>query len=136
MACDKNFHKKVCVIQYCPRNIFNIKLFPNTKSQCMDVLQVWYNYWLINSFKVICIVKMKLCTHLISPRLTAHLIYVTLCSHISAYDRDQNLYEHSLFLTNSMKFPLIMYSKFVWPNLIWLDICLFWPEMSCDWPLS
>ena len=46
---------------------------------------------------------------------------------ISAYDKDQKLSEH-LFLTNSMKFPLIMYSKFVWPSLIWPDRCLFWPE--------
>ena len=51
------------------------------------------------------------------------IVYIT-----SAYDKDQNLSGHSLFLTNSMKLPLIMYSKFVWPKLNWLDICLFWPE--------
>ena len=44
---------------------------------------------------------------------------------ISAYDKDQKLFGHLLFLTNSMKFPLIMYSKFVWPSLIWPDRCLF-----------
>ena len=49
-------------------------------------------------------------------------------AYISAYDKDQNLSGHSLFLTNSMKFPLMMYSQFVWPNLIWPDICLFWPK--------
>ena len=47
---------------------------------------------------------------------------------ISAYNKDQNLSRHSLISTNSMKFPLIMYSKFVWPNLIWTHIYLFWPE--------
>ena len=43
----------------------------------------------------------------------------------SDYDKDQNLSGHSL---NSMKFLLIIYSKFVLPNLIWPDICLFWLE--------
>ena len=32
---------------------------------------------------------------------------------ISAYDKDQKLFGHLLFLANSMKFPLIIYSKFV-----------------------
>ena len=41
---------------------------------------------------------------------------------ISAYVKDQKL---SGYLTNSMKFPLIMYSKFVWPSLMWPDRCLF-----------
>ena len=45
----------------------------------------------------------------------------------SAYDKHQNLSRYSLFSTNSMKFPLIMYSKFVRPNLICPDICLIWP---------
>ena len=49
-------------------------------------------------------------------------------SHYSAYDKDQKLSGHSLCLANSMKFPLIMYSKFVWPKLNWPDIYLFWPE--------
>ena len=53
------------------------------------------------------------------------IMYILLCS---AYDKDQNLSGQSLFSTNSLKFPLIMYSKFVWPNLIWPDICLFWRE--------
>ena len=43
-----------------------------------------------------------------------------ICTLNSAYDKDQNLSGHSLFSTNSIKFPLIMYSKYVWPNLIWL----------------
>ena len=46
----------------------------------------------------------------------------------SAYDKDWKLCGHLLFLANSMKFPLITYSKFVWLNFIWPDRCLFWWE--------
>ena len=42
--------------------------------------------------------------------------------------RTENCPGHSFSFANSIKFPLIMYRKFVWPNLIWLDICLIWPE--------
>ena len=52
-------------------------------------------------------------------------LYTHTC--ISAYDKDQKLYRHLLFSTTSMKFPLMMYSKFVWASLIWSDRCLFWP---------
>ena len=47
---------------------------------------------------------------------------------ITAYDKNWKLSGHSLSLGNSMKFLLIMYSKFIWSNLIWPDRCLFWLE--------
>ena len=59
---------------------------------------------------------MRIASLLLAKRLIQH--------DITAYDKHQNLSGHSLFSTNSMKFPLIMHSKFVWPNLILLDICL------------
>ena len=52
---------------------------------------------------------------------------------------------HYLYSANSMKFPLIMYSKFVWSNLIWPDRCLFLAgkclvtghyHKSCIWALK
>ena len=49
----------------------------------------------------------------------------------SAYDKDQKLFGHLLFIANSIKFPLIMCSKFVWPILICSDRCLFWQENIC-----
>ena len=35
---------------------------------------------------------------------------------------------HSLSLINSVTSPLLMYSKFFWPNLIWSNRCLIWWE--------
>ena len=49
-------------------------------------------------------------------------------SWISAYDKDWKLSGHSFSFVNSVNFPLIMYGKFVWPNLIWPDKWLIWPE--------
>ena len=46
----------------------------------------------------------------------------------SAYDKYKNLSRHSLFSTNSTKFPMIIYSKVVRPNVIWPDVCLVWTE--------
>ena len=76
-------------------------------------------------------VRVRACVHAY-VRVCAYVcmcVCVRMCVHMySTYDKHQNLSGHSLFLTNSMKFPLILYSKFIWSNLIWPDVCLFWPE--------
>ena len=46
----------------------------------------------------------------------------------SAYDKNWKLSRHSFCFVNSMNFPLIMYSKFVWPNLIWPNKWSVWQE--------
>ena len=62
---------------------------------------------------------------------TIHLLHTSivsyLCIYISAYDKDWKLSRHSFPFANSVKFPLIIYENFR-PNLIWLDICLYWPS--------
>ena len=54
----------------------------------------------------------------------------------SVYDKDWKLSRHSFSFVNSVNFPLIMYSKFVWPNLFGRTDACFDRKMSCDWLLS
>ena len=46
----------------------------------------------------------------------------------SAYEKGWKLSEHTITLANSMKFPLIMYSKIIWPYLVWHNRYLIWME--------
>ena len=53
--------------------------------------------------------------------------------YISAYDKDWKLSGHLLFFCRLNEFPtlimlLLMYDKFVCPNMVWLNKCSIWPE--------
>ena len=62
-------------------------------------------------------------------------IWICTIYNVIAYDKDRKLSGHSLFLTNSMKFPLIMYSNL--SGQIWFGRtdAYFGQKMSGDWPL-
>ena len=46
----------------------------------------------------------------------------------SVYDKDWKFSRHSFSFVNSVNFPLIMYGKYVRPNLIWPDKWSIWLE--------
>ena len=65
------------------------------------------------------------CSHnkLMPQLLSIHIR--TINYYCSAYDKDWKLSGHFM---NSMTSPLIMYDKFVWPNMVWPDKCSIWAE--------